>query len=620
MVEAEFTRREALSAELAKIIVTGKDVPSIELDHLTGQTLIVKQANHTGNLNLAGNCANPVVFGTSKMLGAIFGNFKPRFEIVRGELPILLSYNFCHLFGKECECSPDTNNMHRHEHPVQDKDTVIERTGYRRHRGSPFDPVSKTVIRGASGASVDRDGCWTATGFQQPDCQDSQGCPDRSYSVSYPQRSLVRKHRENYSHMKVWQMSSSRHSRVTDTSDSYFATQLTPRQVEERVAAHLIDRQFLEAEDLKIALGQKGEPAGAEPFLARCASNRLVTTGQSRRIREELQELMRSIVPGYVLEKKIGRGSTSVVYLATQTCLNRHVALKILDGNASAQDGACRAFLESTSRAAGLSHPALVSVYHAGIAAGRPFCAMDLVLVPTLDQILESQGPLETAVLKRVATQALELLTYLESKGVVHRDIKPGNLFLDAMGNLRVGDLGLALWSTDSREQRTQERGLAMGTPHYMSPEQILGEKIIDSRADLYSLGATLFHLATGRTPFAGSAPSEVQDRHLSSPAPDIRQLRPDIPQDLVDLVKRLMAKDPTRRGKCIENLERWRTAATRPLVPLPAPAPPAPSEPVLVATVVEPASGMSVWLPWLACWAMGALLLASLVAHALRK
>lgn len=415
-------------------------------------------------------------------------------------------------------------------------------------------------------------------------------------------------------------MSSSRHSRVTDTSDTYFATQMTPRQVEERVAAHLVDRKFLEPDDLKIALGQKGEPAGAEPFLARCASNRLITAGQSRRIREELPELMRTVVPGYVLEKKIGRGSTSVVYLATQTCLNRHVALKILDGNASARDGACAAFLESNSRAAGLSHPTLVAIYHAGIAAGRPFCAMDLVLVPTLDQILGSQGPLETVILKRVATQALELLAYLESKGVVHRDIKPGNLFLDAMGNLRVGDLGLALWSSDSREQRIQERGLAMGTPHYMSPEQIQGDKIIDSRSDLYSLGATLFHLATGSTPFSGSTPSEVQDRHLSSPIPDIRQLRPDLPQDLFDLFKRLMAKDPTRRGKCIENLERWRTASTRPLTPLPTPAIPTTAEPVIVATAVEPPSGLSVWLPWLACWAMGALLLASLVAHALRK
>ena len=92
-------------------------------------------------------------------------------------------------------------------------------------------------------------------------------------------------------------MSSSRHSRVTDTSDTYFATQMTPRQVEERVAAHLIDRKFLEPDDLKIALGQKGEPAGAEPFLARCASNRLITAGQSRRIREELPELMRTVVP-----------------------------------------------------------------------------------------------------------------------------------------------------------------------------------------------------------------------------------------------------------------------------------------------------------------------------------
>ena len=344
-------------------------------------------------------------------------------------------------------------------------------------------------------------------------------------------------------------MSSGRPALTSPPIDLWFGTPPTPRQWEERLAGHLVDRKLLEQEDLRLALGQKGEPAGPEPFLARCVSNRVLTAGQAKRLKADLPLILRTPVPGYSLEKRLGKGSTSLVFLAHQAALDRHVALKILDDAASAREEAAKAFTDSNRRAAALSHPCLIAIHDAGVACGHPWCSMEAVLAPPADTVLAKRGTFEIGLLRRMARQAMEALAYLDSKGVVHRDIKPGNMFIDAQGNLRVGDLGLALWASEAREQLARERGLAVGTPNYMAPEQIMGKTDIDGRADLYALGCSLFQLATGAVPFKGATPAEVQDQHLDAPAPDPRSLRPDLPDDMVELILRLMSKDPARRG-----------------------------------------------------------------------
>ena len=344
-------------------------------------------------------------------------------------------------------------------------------------------------------------------------------------------------------------MSSGRPAPANPPIDLWFGAPPTPRQSEERLAGHLVDRKLLEQDDLRLVLGQKGEPAGPDAFLARCVSNRVLTPGQSKRLKAEFPVLLRTPVLGYSLEKRLGKGSTSVVFLAHQASLERHVALKILDDAASARQEATQAFTDSNRRAAALSHPCLIAIHDAGVACGHPWCSMEAITAPPADTVLAKRGMLEIALLRRMARQAMEVLTYLDSKGVVHRDIKPGNLFLDGQGNIRVGDLGLALWASGAREQLALERGLAVGTPNYMAPEQIMGKTDIDGRADLYALGCSLFHLATGAVPFKGATPAEVQDQHLDSPVPDPRMLRPDLPDDMVEMIVRLMSKDPARRG-----------------------------------------------------------------------
>jgi serine/threonine-protein kinase len=343
-------------------------------------------------------------------------------------------------------------------------------------------------------------------------------------------------------------MSAPRQTVPTGAPDIWFGVPATPRQLEERLAGHLVDRKLLEPEDLPLALGQKGEPAGPEPFLARCVSNRVLTNGQSKRIKGEMADWLRTPVPGFRLEKRLGKGSTSIVFHANQVSLNRMVALKVLDDAASARPDAVKSFVDSNRRAAALAHPTLVAIHDAGLSCGHPWCAMEAVLVPTAEQLLAKRGPLDPALLRRVARQAMECLAYFDSKGVVHRDIKPGNMFIDGQGNLKVSDLGLALWAADAREQQAMERGLAVGTPHYMAPEQVMGKAEIDGRADLYALGCSIFHLATGSVPFKGTTPAEVQDQHLDAPVPDPRALRPDLPDDMADLATRLMSKDPARR------------------------------------------------------------------------
>lgn len=344
-------------------------------------------------------------------------------------------------------------------------------------------------------------------------------------------------------------MASDRPSSSSHPTDPWLGSQPTPRQWEERLASHLVDRKLLEEEDLRLALGQKGEPAGPDAFLARCVSNRVLTNGQSKRLKSELPVILRTPVPGYTLERRLGKGSTSLVFLAHQATLERQVALKILDDAASARPESAKAFTDSNRRAAALSHPSLIAIHDAGTACGHPWCAMEAVLAPPADQVLANRGIFEVGLLRRMARQAMDLLAYLDSKGVVHRDIKPGNMFIDRQGHLRMGDLGLALWASDAREQLAQERGLAVGTPNYMAPEQIMGRMNVDGRADLYGLGCSLFHLATGTPPFKGATPAEVQDQHLDSAAPDPRSLRPDLPDDMVELILRLMSKDPARRG-----------------------------------------------------------------------
>jgi tetratricopeptide (TPR) repeat protein len=243
----------------------------------------------------------------------------------------------------------------------------------------------------------------------------------------------------------------------------------------------------------------------------------------------------------YELLEEIGRGGMGVVYKARDTRLGRIVALKRLpEGLRRHHPRALQFFLREAQSAARLNHPNIVTVFDADQQDGQFFITMELLEGQPLHTILRERGQLSAMNVIGIARQACRGLDYAHGQGIVHRDIKTANLFATTDRVIKIMDFGLAKVLEEVRGATT----LVSGTPYYMSPEQVLGQDV-DHRADLYSLGVTLFELATGRVPFDSG---EVAYHHRHTPAPDPRALRPDLPEPLARLISKLLAKNPADR------------------------------------------------------------------------
>jgi tetratricopeptide (TPR) repeat protein/predicted Ser/Thr protein kinase len=270
------------------------------------------------------------------------------------------------------------------------------------------------------------------------------------------------------------------------------------------------------------------------------------------------------MVGTFRVEKKVGHGGMGDVYRAVDTSLDRNVALKVM-GEAFASD---RSFVErfktEAKAAASLVHPNIVNVFAVGETKGVPFIAMEYVDGESLQQKMVREKKLHPGAVLDYAIQASRGLEAAARRGVVHRDIKPGNLMIDKDGSVKVADFGLAkITTTDNSLTQT---GVAVGTPLYMSPEQGRGDKL-DLRADIYSLGATMYHAMCGKPPFEADTPIGVISKHALTPLQPLRVARPDIPPALSDLVGRMMAKAPAERPASYEALVRD-LEGVRPSVP----------------------------------------------------
>jgi serine/threonine protein kinase len=243
----------------------------------------------------------------------------------------------------------------------------------------------------------------------------------------------------------------------------------------------------------------------------------------------------------YDLLEEIGRGGMGIVYRALDTRLDRIVALKRLpEGLRRSHPRALQFFLREAQSAARLNHPNIVTVYDADQQGGQFFITMELLEGQPLQTVLRERGQLSPSNVLGIARQTCRGLDYAHSQGVIHRDIKTANLFVTTDRIVKIMDFGLAKVLQEVRGATT----LVSGTPFYMSPEQVLGDDV-DHRSDLYSLGVTLFELATGRVPFDSG---EVGYHHRHSPVPDPQSIRPDLPEDLCKLILRLLEKDPAAR------------------------------------------------------------------------
>jgi WD40 repeat protein len=243
----------------------------------------------------------------------------------------------------------------------------------------------------------------------------------------------------------------------------------------------------------------------------------------------------------------VGRGGMGVVLHAIDTCLQRDVAIKVLDPELSKDELAVTRFCREARAAASVSHENVVAVHQVerDEAKDIPFLVMELVSGESLEKKLEREGRLSLREIVRIGMQTASGLAAAHEKGLIHRDIKPGNILLEGSGQrVKLSDFGLARAAEDVRLTRS---GLVAGTPLYMSPEQATGEEL-DARSDLFSLGVVLYELAAGEPPFTGKTPLAVLKRLTEEQPLPLRQRNPELPEWFVHIVDKLLAKKPADR------------------------------------------------------------------------
>ena len=255
----------------------------------------------------------------------------------------------------------------------------------------------------------------------------------------------------------------------------------------------------------------------------------------------------------------LGQGGFAAVFQAHDPFLERDVAIKVLDPSLAVDAALEEQFLHEARTIAAAEHPHIVPLYSAVATGGLLYLVMRLLPGDSLQDRIAA-GKLPAAEAARIALECAQALAAAHAVGVVHRDIKPANILLDANGNATVTDFGIAL--VTSRPAR-ELLGSTTGTPHYMSPEQSLGEPV-DGRSDVYALGVVLYEMLTGTCPFPGRNATEVIAKHISAPIPKVSDREPETPVALVRLVERMLAKDPAGRPTAAE-LVKELTAANTP-------------------------------------------------------
>ena len=263
---------------------------------------------------------------------------------------------------------------------------------------------------------------------------------------------------------------------------------------------------------------------------------------------DPLAPLREALQGRYAFERELGRGGMATVYLAQDLRHDRPVALKVLHPELAASLGDDR-FQREIKLAARLQHPHILTVYDSGESEGRYWFTMPYVEGESLRDRLrrERQLPLEDAL--RIVQQAAQALQYAHDHGVVHRDIKPENLLLTRDGNTLVADFGIArALSSGAAESRLTETGLAVGTPAYMSPEQAAGDRGVDARTDMYSLGAVLYEMLAGEPPYTGATTQALIVKRLTEPAPSVRAVRSSVPESVDQAMRKALAAVPADR------------------------------------------------------------------------
>ena len=256
----------------------------------------------------------------------------------------------------------------------------------------------------------------------------------------------------------------------------------------------------------------------------------------------------RVLSPHYELDQEIGRGGMGVVYRAKDRRLKRVVAIKVLPPELAFRSEIKTRFLREAETAAQLNHPNIVDIYAVDEAEGIVFFVMAYITGDNLAKRVHDHGALSVDETRRTLRDVADALAYAHERGVIHRDIKPDNILIDGQsGRPMVTDFGIARAISEG-DSRLTATGIAIGTPTYMSPEQAAGERTIDGRSDLYSLGILGYQMLTGEPPFVANSTPAILVKHISERPIPVEQRRGDVPQDLGRVIMMLLEKDPANR------------------------------------------------------------------------
>ncbi|AMV18948.1 serine/threonine protein kinase [Planctomyces sp. SH-PL14] len=315
------------------------------------------------------------------------------------------------------------------------------------------------------------------------------------------------------------------------------------------LGATLVERGFLAQPVLEAAL-QKASAQEVSPFLQGLVREGHLTHFQEKAI--ERQQIDSLCFGPYLILDILGRGGMSVIFRARHRHMDRLVALKVISPDIEKDPIAIQRFWREVRIIAQLDHPNIVKAFDAGDEGGKMYLAMELVRGVNCSQLIKDRGPLKPQVALKILGQAALGLDYAHTSGIVHRDVKPSNILISDKGMVKVLDLGLALLSapTSSAVQNTDltRTGIVMGTVDYIAPEQARGRRDLDGRADIYSLGCTLFYLITGTRPYSGANPIEIILQHTTAPVPKFEAAGVTVPPPVQELLDRMMVKDPEQR------------------------------------------------------------------------
>ncbi|MEW4561357.1 protein kinase [Bremerella sp. JC770] len=311
-----------------------------------------------------------------------------------------------------------------------------------------------------------------------------------------------------------------------------------PRGSDSATADHLPDgRNFLEEPPTVIST-KKGHVVDS-------------TTGRSYSVAELTlgKELVGQTLGHFQMDAFVGAGGMGAVFRGHDTQLDRRVAIKVLSGEHNAKEDTVRRFRNEAQSAARLDHPNIARVYYVGEDKGWNYIVFEFIDGTNIRDEVERNGPLEIELAVSYLVQVAEALDHASARDVVHRDIKPSNILVDSQHRAKLVDMGLArLHQVNSQDSDLTASGMTLGTFDYISPEQARDPRSADVRSDLYSLGCTFFFMLTGRPPFPEGTVLQKLLSHSGEEPPDPREFRPEVPDEVVHILSRLMAKNPNDR------------------------------------------------------------------------